>query len=120
MGATLPSFPSSISWAHDHNHNHISFNSFLLDPVTLRAGHHVSEFLKVEFPKNLFANPHFATDVPKALRESIALSEKKLLKPPSMGGKGNQCEFSGTTFVATVVRGNTLWVSRGVRVRGVS
>jgi hypothetical protein len=34
-----------------------------------------------------------------------------MLKSNYQGGLGDQCEFSGTTFVATVIRGDMLWVS---------
>ena len=69
----------------------------------------MSGFLKNLFPKTLFAEPSFATDVPTALREAVRKSEAAMLKSNYQGGLGDQNEFSGTTFVATVVRGDMLW-----------
>jgi len=77
-------------------------------------GHKVSGFLKTEFPKALFEEPTFATDVPSALREAVRKAEAAMLKSNYQGGLGDQNEFSGTTFVATVVRGDMLWVSEEV------
>lgn len=72
-------------------------------------GHKVSGFIKNIFPGILFAEKSFATDVPSALCEAVRKCEAAMLKPPSQGGLGDQNEFSGTTFVATVVRGDKLW-----------
>mmetsp|Transcript_13748 Transcript_13748/g.16361 ORF Transcript_13748/g.16361 Transcript_13748/m.16361 type:complete len:341 (+) Transcript_13748:53-1075(+) len=72
-------------------------------------GHKVSGFLKNLFSKTLFAEPSFADDVPAALREAVRKSEAAMLKSNYQGGLGDQNEFSGTTFVATVIRGNMLW-----------
>lgn len=72
-------------------------------------GHKVSAFLRNVFPKLLFAEETFATDVPTALREAMAKSEAAMLKSNYQGGLGDQNEFSGTTFVATVIRGDMLW-----------
>jgi hypothetical protein len=36
-----------------------------------------------------------------------------MLLPPARGGLGDQNAFSGTTFTATVVRNDMLWVSAG-------
>jgi len=89
-------------------------------------GHKVSQFLKALFPKTLFAEPAFATDVPAALREAVRKSEAAMLKSNYQGGLGDQNEFSGTTFVAAVIRQNMLWCANigdsrlivGVRERG--
>jgi hypothetical protein len=40
----------------------------------------VSGFLKNLFPKTLFAEPSFATDVPTALREAVRKAEAAMLK----------------------------------------
>lgn len=72
-------------------------------------GDHVSNFLKNLFPRTLFDEPSFAQDVPLALSTAISKCEEAMLKPPHSGGLGDRNEFSGTTFVATVVRGNQLW-----------
>ena len=74
-------------------------------------GHKVSAFLRNVFPQFLFGESTFATDVPTALREAMRKSEATMLKSNYQGGLGDQCEFSGTTFVATVIRGDMLWVS---------
>lgn len=78
--------------------------------------------------QTLFDEPSFAQDVPLALSTAISKCEEAMLKPPHSGGlgvylcvsscvyvidgciSGDRNEFSGTTFVATVVRGNQLWV----------
>ena len=73
-------------------------------------GHKVSAFLRNIFPKTLFAEAAFASDVPTALREAMKKSEAAMLKSNFQGGLGDQNEFSGTTFVATVIRGDMLWV----------
>jgi len=72
-------------------------------------GDHVSRYLKDMFPEALFDSPSFAQDVPVALATAIARCEEAMLKPPHQGGLGDRNEFSGTTFVATVIRGNQLW-----------
>ena len=43
-------------------------------------GHKVSWFLRTAFPKALFAEPSFATDVPTALREAVRKAEAAMLK----------------------------------------
>jgi hypothetical protein len=43
-------------------------------------GHKVSGFLRTAFPKALFAEPSFATDVPTALREAVRQAEAAMLQ----------------------------------------
>ena len=44
------------------------------------------------------------TDVPKAITESLNTAEQNMLK--KMAGNA---DFSGTTFVCVLIRGNELW-----------
>ena len=69
-------------------------------------GDKVSQDLKASWPGMLFKHPKFADDatVPEALSETILQAEAKMLKKM----QGN-ADFSGTTFVACVIRGTTLW-----------
>lgn len=69
------------------------------------AGDDVSGFLKVEFPKALFAHPEYDTNVEKAIADSIVRLERVLLSNPRI-----DTEFSGTTFVCGVIQGDQLIV----------
>lgn len=69
-------------------------------------GDKVSQDLKAKWPKMLFQHPKFADDdgVEQALRETILNAEAQMLRKMS-----SNADFSGTTFVACVIRGNKLW-----------
>lgn len=65
------------------------------------AGDAVSQYFRNQMPPTLFAHPAFATDIKTAITEAVAFLEKNLLKDSSI-----DTEFSGTTAVMSVVRGN--------------
>jgi serine/threonine protein phosphatase PrpC len=67
------------------------------------AGDGVSQFFKAQLPPTLFAHPAFATDIETAVTESTAFLEKNLLRDSSI-----DTEFSGTTAVITVTRGDVI------------
>ena len=69
------------------------------------AGDGVSQFFKAQLPPTLFAHPAFATDMQTAITESTAFLEKNLLRDSSI-----DTEFSGTTAVITVTRGDSIIV----------
>lgn len=69
-------------------------------------GDTVSYSLKDQWPTMLFTHESFADDVPTALRESIAAAEENVLD-----AMGTDADFSGTTFVCAVIRGDQLWVA---------
>lgn len=71
-------------------------------------GHNVSQDLKKNWPPLLFKHPSFKTQegVPQALCDSIAEAEDNMLRHM----QGN-ADFSGTTFVCAVIRGNDMWVA---------
>eukprot|EP00617_Octactis_speculum_P026339 CAMPEP_0185756434 /NCGR_PEP_ID=MMETSP1174-20130828/14868_1 /TAXON_ID=35687 /ORGANISM="Dictyocha speculum, Strain CCMP1381" /LENGTH=340 /DNA_ID=CAMNT_0028435397 /DNA_START=271 /DNA_END=1293 /DNA_ORIENTATION=- len=71
-------------------------------------GEIVSGFLKEIWPDLLASHPEFYTDVPTALRDSIATAEQELLKHKDYS---KMVDFSGTTFVAAVVRDDDMWVA---------
>jgi len=70
------------------------------------AGDGVAQFFKNQVPSTLFAHPSFATDIQKALTETLAFLERNLLRDSSI-----DTEFSGTTAVLSVVRGKKLTVA---------
>eukprot|EP00619_Florenciella_sp_RCC1007_P010346 CAMPEP_0205913026 /NCGR_PEP_ID=MMETSP1325-20131115/6240_1 /ASSEMBLY_ACC=CAM_ASM_000708 /TAXON_ID=236786 /ORGANISM="Florenciella sp., Strain RCC1007" /LENGTH=346 /DNA_ID=CAMNT_0053279813 /DNA_START=19 /DNA_END=1059 /DNA_ORIENTATION=- len=67
-------------------------------------GDKVSQDLKKNWPPLLFGHPDILTDVPKALTESLNEAEQNMLK--KMAGNA---DFSGTTFVCVIIRGNEMW-----------
>lgn len=80
------------------------------------AGDGVSQFFKAQLPPTLFAHPEFQnsgvdektglTGIETALAESIQFLEKNLLRDSSI-----DTEFSGTTAVMSVTRGNHITVA---------
>uniref|UniRef100_A0A7R9UEX3 PPM-type phosphatase domain-containing protein n=1 Tax=Pinguiococcus pyrenoidosus TaxID=172671 RepID=A0A7R9UEX3_9STRA len=66
----------------------------------------VSRFLKATIPDTLFSHELFATDIEKAVEDTLEVCEARLLADP-----GIDCEFSGTTLVMGIIRGNTLTVA---------
>lgn len=67
------------------------------------AGDGVSQFFKAQLPPTLFAHPSFKGDIQTAITESVAFLEKNLLRDTSI-----DTEFSGTTAVMSVIRGNEI------------
>jgi|ERR1711865_25391 len=69
------------------------------------AGDGVSQYFKAQLPPTLFAHPKFkdADGIQAALTESVAFLEKQLLRDSSI-----DTEFSGTTAVFNIIRGNTI------------
>lgn len=69
-------------------------------------GDTVSYSLKDQWPRMLFEHEAFIDDVPRALRESILAAEENVLD-----AMGSDADFSGTTFVCALIRGDQLWVA---------
>ena len=71
-----------------------------------RYGHKVSKFFSDGLPDTLFKHPKFSTNIEAAIQESTAALEEKLNDDTS----GIDTQYSGTTAVITVTRGNTIIV----------
>lgn len=72
------------------------------------SGEVVSGFLQRTWPDLLAAHPAFFEDVETALQESIADAEHQLL---TGNNTKDLVDFSGTTFVAALIRNDDIWVA---------
>lgn len=69
------------------------------------CGEMVSGFFQRELSKALFAHPQFAAEPKVAFKETLKALEIQLLQDSSV-----DTEFSGTTMVAGIIRGETLMI----------
>ena len=69
-------------------------------------GDTVSRYLKNRVPEQLFAHPLFGSDIEAAVAEVVSTCERRMLADAHI-----DCEFSGTTFVLGVIRGDKLTVA---------
>lgn len=67
------------------------------------AGDLVAGYFKRELPSRLFAHPEFVTDLHKSLTETLDIIEREIIADTSV-----DTDFSGSTAVVSVVRGNVV------------
>jgi serine/threonine protein phosphatase PrpC len=66
-------------------------------------GDKVAQYIKGKFANYLFKHRAFADDIKTAIGDAVAKVESEILRDPSI-----ETDFSGTTFVCAVIRGNTM------------
>eukprot|EP00753_Platysulcus_tardus_P014141 PLAT4122.1.p1 GENE.PLAT4122.1~~PLAT4122.1.p1 ORF type:complete len:334 (+),score=196.38 PLAT4122.1:30-1031(+) len=70
------------------------------------AGEKVSGFFKERLPGAVFTHPKFIDEPDVAMKESFLAIEKALLRDASI-----ETEFSGSTAVLSIIRGDDMWVA---------
>lgn len=66
-------------------------------------GDKVAQSIKSKLSTYLFKHKSFATDIKTAITDVVAKVESEILRDPAI-----ETDFSGTTFTAAVIRGNTM------------
>ena len=100
-----PNFSRALSRALRVQDEKTGTHVFLVLDGHGEAGHDVSGFIKSEFARRLFEHPQWVDDPVAAVTIVTDDLEKLILRNPRV-----DTEFSGTTFVVGLVRGDQLIV----------
>lgn len=73
-----------------------------------RDGHEVSNFVRKELPRLIFAHPSFETKMQKALKESYLNTNKKLLAIGTGVNPAFETVLSGTTATSIIIKKNSI------------